>query len=96
MIKLITHAAVFLIGAGAGVYWGVHNPTTAANLSEIESAKVHQAVAQAKQDVLQKVVADQSAPTNAGKPTPHLGEYQQMLQSSQQDLSAAKAKLNGQ
>jgi hypothetical protein len=98
MIKLITHAAVFLIGAGAGVYWGVHNPTAAANLSDIESAKVQQAVAQAKQDVLSQVVADQNSGGTVigGGYDSHKAKVQQMLQSAQQELSTAKAKVNGQ
>jgi hypothetical protein len=43
MAKLITHLLVFAIGAGVGVYWGVHNPTDAVRLSNLEQAKMEQA-----------------------------------------------------
>jgi hypothetical protein len=95
VVKLITHSVVFLAGAGVGVYWGVHNPTAAANLSDLESAKVQQAVAQAKQDVLSQVAADQNS-AGSSIPDSHKAKVQQLLQSAQQELSNAKAKVNGQ
>jgi hypothetical protein len=98
MFKLISHLLVFVAGAAVGVYWGVHNPTAAANISDAEQARINQAVALAKQNVLQKVVADQSATPPAGQPAmaSHLSQYQQMLDQTNKEYEAAKAKLNGQ
>ncbi len=101
LVKLITHSAVFLVGAGAGVYWGVHNPVQAANVSSIETAKIQAAVAQAKQQLLQQVVAEQNTtPGPSGQPdagtAAHLSKYQQWLNTAQQDLNTAQSKLNGQ
>jgi uncharacterized membrane protein len=95
VVKLITHSVVFLAGAGAGIYWGVHNPTAAANLSDVGSAKIQQAVAQAKKDVLSEVAADQNSAGSSISDS-HKAKVQQMLQSAQQDLNAAKAKVSGQ
>jgi len=101
MFKLISHAVLFLAGAGAGVYWGVHHPTAAATVSDTETAKIQQAVAAAKQAVLQQVVAEQNSTTaNGAAPTAasvsHLNKYQQMLQSAQAEFNAATVKVNGQ
>ena len=101
MFKLIGHAVVFVVGAGVGVYWGVHHPVQAANLSDIESTKIQAAVAQAKQTLLQQVVAEQnSTPAAPGQPdagtAAHLSKYQQWLNTAQQEFNAAQSKLNGQ
>jgi hypothetical protein len=101
MFKLIGHVVIFFIGAGVGVYWGVHHPTQAANLADTETARIQQAVAAAKQQVLQQVVTEQStANPDASKPgTPaanHLSKYQQMLQNAQSEFNSASLKLNGQ
>jgi hypothetical protein len=98
MLKLIGHAVVFVIGAGSGVYWGVHHPVAAANISDTESAQIQQAVAAAKAELLQQMVADQTAAPDqpASVQAQHLSKYQQLLQTARQDLNAATAKLNGQ
>jgi hypothetical protein len=99
MFKIISHVALLAVGAGIGVWWGVHHPDEAATVSATEEAKIQQAVAAAKQEVLQQVVNEQnSGATPDGKqPTPtaaqHLNKYQQMLQNAQQEFNDAKAKI---
>ncbi len=103
MFKLIGHAIFFALGAGAGIYWGVHHPTQAADLANDESVKIQQAVAAAKQQVLQQVVAEQNTPAPGGSPpgtpaaaTSHLNKYQEMLNKAQAEFNAATAKSSGQ
>jgi hypothetical protein len=43
MFKVVTHVLVFAIGAGVGVYWGVHNPTEAQKAADFEQARIEQA-----------------------------------------------------
>jgi hypothetical protein len=64
MFKIITHVAVFAIGAGSGIYWGVHHQDQADQVAAWESQeapKVQAAAAQAKIDVLNKIMASQQA-----------------------------------
>jgi hypothetical protein len=100
MFKIISHAVIFLAGAGAGVYWGVHHPTQAASLSDMEAAKAQQAIAQAKLEVLQQVGPNQPPPppgtTPAAAAASTQNKYQQLLQTAQQELNAAKSKLGNQ
>ncbi len=95
MFKIISHAVLFLAGAGAGIYWGVNHPTQAASVSNTESAQIQKAVATAKQTLLQQVVADQnSSPAAAPQQAAIQSKYQQMLQSAKQEVIDANSKLN--
>jgi hypothetical protein len=49
MFKLLTHVLIFLVGAGAGVWWGVNHPSDAARIADTEQLRVEQAAAAAKQ-----------------------------------------------
>jgi len=61
MFKLIGHVVVFAIGLGVGVYWGVHNPTDAVRLANIEQAKI---------DLARQQVLKATNPTPAPAPAP--------------------------
>jgi hypothetical protein len=107
MIKLAIKLVIFAAGIGAGIYISAHFPSLAGKVSSAEDAKVNAAVAQAKIDLLNQVVADQQAkstPTNnliagasgmlgggASAPDPTLAKYQAMLTQSKADLATANA-----
>jgi hypothetical protein len=50
MIRLVTHLAVFTIGAGVGIYWGVNHPDQAADIAQREQI----AATKAKIEILEK------------------------------------------
>jgi len=77
-MKVITHLLLFLVGAAAGVYWGVNHPDLAAQ----EHLKIQAAVSEAKVDLLQKF---NSGDTKA--------DYQRMLSDEQQKLAQTKQQM---
>jgi hypothetical protein len=109
MIKLAFKLIFLLVGFGAGIYVGVHFPAFAGQVSTVEDAKIKQAVAQAKIDILNQVVADQkakaSSPANlisgasgllgggTPAPDPTTAKYQAMLEQSKSDLATANATI---
>jgi cytoskeletal protein RodZ len=100
MFKLIGHLVVFVIGAGAGIWWGVYHPTEAQELTATEHAKIESAVAIAKRDLLQKVVAEQSADapasgTAAAVPATanHLSTYQEWLKKASEEVKNSGTNL---
>jgi hypothetical protein len=101
-MKLIVHFVVFALGAGLGVYWGVHHPDEASQVSDFEgreAVKIKAEVAKAKIDLLQKVMADNAAhaaPAPSPAAQPPTTDYQKMMQSAQNDLNDANSHLNNQ
>jgi hypothetical protein len=93
LMKIASHVVVFAIGAGGGIWWGVHNPAQAQQISDSEqqtAMRVKAAVAQGKQQALQQVVNDQNSTPGASVNTDHV---KQMLQGAQQEFNDAKSKI---
>jgi hypothetical protein len=83
MFKIIGHLVVFVVGVGAGVWWGVNNPTEAAKLAGGEQARIQQAVAIAKRDLLR------AAPTSG----PSSDWVQDQLQKAEKDVKNSGTNL---
>lgn len=97
MFKLIGHLVVFVVGAGVGVWWGVHHPEQAQNLAAVEQAKIEQAIAQGKQQALQAVQTDMNNNPSAVPANPAaLSHLQQMMQQAKNDITNAQTKITGQ
>jgi hypothetical protein len=101
MFKHIVHLIFFAAGAGVGIWWGVNHPTQAADIAAQEQIKMQQAVAAAKQTVLQQVVAEQQADSTApGSPTAtpattaHLNTYKDWLNKANTELKNLSAKTS--
>jgi uncharacterized membrane protein len=88
-MKLVLHLIVFLAGAGVGIWWGVHHPAQAQNVStteEEQAAKIQAAVSQEKITLLQKFLGNSNPDQNAA-------DFKQMLSDEKQKLQNATAKL---
>ena len=77
----------------AGIWWGVYHPTEAQDVAASEQAKIQTAVAIAKRDLLQKVIAEQSADAPSSGATAaapatvnHLNIYQEWLKKASDEV----------
>jgi hypothetical protein len=97
MLKLIGYLVVFVIGAGAGVWWGVGHPSAAADLANTEQLKISEAVALARQNLLQQFVGDQQTATTQPETVPsHLSKWKDLLDKASQDVKDASHKAMNQ
>jgi hypothetical protein len=97
MFKLIGHLVVFVIGAGLGVWWGVHNPVQAQNVAAVEEAKMNQYIALGKQQALQSVQQAQAAAPPTAPASPNVMDMvQKELQKANDQYLNAKKQVAGQ
>jgi hypothetical protein len=88
-MKLILHLMVFFAGAGVGIWWGVHHPVAAQNVSDQEEqhiAKLQVDFSNEKISLLQKFLGNSNPDQNAS-------DFKQMLTDEKQKLQNATAKL---
>lgn len=67
-MRLITYAIVFILGAGAGIWWGSQHPDKAADIASkeaVETAKLQTAITTAKIDALEEVLNNGPEKDNA-------------------------------
>jgi hypothetical protein len=94
LVKLVTHVVALGVGGALGVYWGVNHPQAAGSV-DAKAAEIKAAIAQGKQEALQKVVDERKADADKGAPpTSHLDEYNKMLDDAKQDYNAAKSAVS--
>jgi hypothetical protein len=92
MFKLVSHAVIFSLGAGLGVWWGTNHPTQAAIVAGREDTyitRIKAEVAKAKVDLLEKFLG--SGPTNnnaapASTTQPTSADFRKMLDDERQNL----------
>jgi hypothetical protein len=90
-MKFIYHLFIFAVGLGLGIWIGVKYPSQSQKVTDTEdqqAAKVQAAVSQAKIDVLNHFVGQDS-----GKPEDTKAEMEQMLKDEQQKFQNAKTAL---
>ncbi|MGD1278206.1 MAG: hypothetical protein ABR964_13420 [Tepidisphaeraceae bacterium] len=87
MVRLGFAVVIFLAGAGAGIYWGVHHPQLAADIAgkeQQQTLKIQAEVARAKIQLLDQFLGDKK---------PASGDVRQMKSEEQKKLDDANKGL---
>ena len=105
-MRFIAMLIVLAIGFGGGIWFGARHPGLAGHIADTESAKISQAVAKAKIEILSKVLNNQSSASasphgssfaggSAGSApaSNHTAEYQKMLDNAKTQLQQANQSL---
>ena len=86
IVRLLVDVVILVIGLGAGIYWGVHHPSEAADIAQqehMQAVKLQMTASKAKIEMLQKFGGD--SPT-----------AQQMLTDEQKKLDDENKELTTQ